>query len=141
MGSPFASSRWCEGMSGSSDFSVGFHRGVTGSAWSSNRPLLPHTVSAADGVGAEGLRAEMFGCWCQWRASRAGTRSNFPAERADDAQAVMPSLRSAPGRCALRRWFDRHARHRGGIVMAVGAGLLLYVDRQRFVVLRQFGSW
>jgi hypothetical protein len=25
--------------------------------------------------------------------------------------------------------------------MAVGAGLLLYVDRQRFVVQRQFGSW
>lgn len=71
-------------------------------------------------------------------------RSNFPEERAGDAQAVM----------ALGRVFGPLL---GGVlyasgstgtlglasasVMALGGALLLYVDRQRFVVVRQFGTW
>jgi predicted MFS family arabinose efflux permease len=71
-------------------------------------------------------------------------RSNFPEERAGDAQAVM----------ALGRVFGPLL---GGVlyasgstgtlglasasVMAAGGALLLYVDRQRFVVVRQFGTW
>lgn len=71
-------------------------------------------------------------------------RSSFPEERAGDAQAVM----------ALGRVFGPLL---GGVlyasgstttlgltsasVMAAGGALLLYVDRQRFVVVRQFGTW
>jgi DHA1 family inner membrane transport protein len=71
-------------------------------------------------------------------------RSNFPEERAGDAQAVM----------ALGRVFGPLL---GGVlyasgstgtlgaasasVIATGGLLLLYVDRQRFVVVRQFGTW
>ena len=71
-------------------------------------------------------------------------RSNLPEERAGDAQAVM----------ALGRVFGPIM---GGVLLAAGseatlgmvaAGavtfgscLLLYVDRQRFVVVRQCGTW
>jgi len=71
-------------------------------------------------------------------------RSNFPEERAGDAQAVM----------ALGRVFGPllggalYASESTGLlglasasVMATGGVLLLYVDRQRFVVVRQFGTW
>ncbi len=71
-------------------------------------------------------------------------RSNFPEERAGDAQAVM-ALGRVFGPLLGGALYAAGSTGTLGIVaaavMAVGAGLLLYVDRQRFVVLRQFGSW
>jgi len=71
-------------------------------------------------------------------------RSNFPEERAGDAQAVM----------ALGRVFGPllggalYASGSTGLlglvsasVLTTGGALLLYVDRERFVVVRQFGAW
>ena len=71
-------------------------------------------------------------------------RSNVPEERAGDAQAVM----------ALGRVFGPllggalYASGSTGLlglvsasVLTTGGALLLYVDRERFVVVRQFGAW
>jgi predicted MFS family arabinose efflux permease len=71
-------------------------------------------------------------------------RSNFPEERAGDAQAVM-ALGRVFGPLLGGALYAAGSTGTLGIVaatvMAVGAGLLLYVDRQRFVVVRQFGTW
>jgi DHA1 family inner membrane transport protein len=71
-------------------------------------------------------------------------RSNFPEERAGDAQAVM-ALGRVFGPLLGGALYAAGSTGTLGIVaasvMAAGAGLLLYVDRQRFVVQRQFGSW
>jgi DHA1 family inner membrane transport protein len=71
-------------------------------------------------------------------------RSKFPEERAGDAQAVM-ALGRVFGPLLGGALYAAGSTGTLGIVaaavMAVGAGLLLYVDRQRFVVMRQFGSW
>jgi predicted MFS family arabinose efflux permease len=71
-------------------------------------------------------------------------RSNFPEERAGDAQAVM-ALGRVFGPLVGGALYAAGSTSMLGIVaasvMAAGAGLLLYVDRQRFVVLRQFGNW
>ncbi len=71
-------------------------------------------------------------------------RSNFPEERAGDAQAVM-ALGRVFGPLLGGALYAAGSTTTLGIaaaaVMAVGSGLLLYVDRQRFVVMRQFGSW
>jgi DHA1 family inner membrane transport protein len=71
-------------------------------------------------------------------------RSVFPEERAGDAQAVMalgrvfgPMLGGALDAAGSTTTLGVAA----ATVMAVGAALLLYVDRQRFVVVRQFGNW
>ena len=72
-------------------------------------------------------------------------RSSFPEERAGDAQAMMalgPGLRADHGWHAC--WPpDRRSTlgFAAAAVMSVGAFLLLYVDRQRFVVVRQYGAW
>ncbi|HSL73933.1 MAG TPA: MFS transporter [Ilumatobacteraceae bacterium] len=71
-------------------------------------------------------------------------RSRFPEERAGDAQAVM-ALGRVFGPLVGGALYASGSTNTLGVaaagVMAVGAGLLLYVDRQRFVVTRQFGSW
>ncbi len=71
-------------------------------------------------------------------------RSNFPEERAGDAQAVM-ALGRVFGPLLGGALYAAGSTGTLGVVaaavMAVGAGLLLYVDRQRFVVVRQFGTW
>ena len=71
-------------------------------------------------------------------------RSNFPEERAGDAQAVM-ALGRVFGPLLGGALYAAGSTGTLGVVaagvMAAGSGLLLYVDRQRFVVLRQFGSW
>jgi DHA1 family inner membrane transport protein len=71
-------------------------------------------------------------------------RSTFPEERAGDAQAVMalgrvfgPLLGGALSATGSTGTLGVVAAS----VMAIGATLLLYVDRQRFVVVRQFGTW
>jgi len=71
-------------------------------------------------------------------------RSNFPEERAGDAQAVM-ALGRVFGPLLGGALYATGSTGTLGIasasVMAFGACLLLYVDRQRFVVVRQFGTW
>ena len=71
-------------------------------------------------------------------------RSNFPEERAGDAQAVM-ALGRVFGPLLGGALYATGSTGTLGIVaasvMSVGAALLLYVDRQRFVVVRQFGNW
>lgn len=71
-------------------------------------------------------------------------RSNFPEERAGDAQAVM-ALGRVFGPLLGGALYASGSTGTLGIVaaavMAVGSALLLYVDRQRFVVVRQFGTW
>lgn len=71
-------------------------------------------------------------------------RSNFPEERAGDAQAVM-ALGRVFGPLLGGALYTTGSTGSLGIVtasvMSVGAILLLYVDRQRFVVVRQFGTW
>jgi predicted MFS family arabinose efflux permease len=71
-------------------------------------------------------------------------RSNFPEERAGDAQAVMafgrvfgPLLGGALYAAGSTGTLGVTA----AAIIAFGAGLLLYVDRQRFVVVRQWGTW
>ncbi len=71
-------------------------------------------------------------------------RSNFPEERAGDAQAVMafgrvfgPLLGGALYAAGSTGTLGITA----AAIIAFGAGLLLYVDRQRFVVVRQWGTW
>ncbi|MGB0111896.1 MAG: MFS transporter [Ilumatobacteraceae bacterium] len=70
------------------------------------------------------------------------SRSNFPEERAGDAQAVM-ALGRVIGPVFGGVMFSAGSTMTLGLaasgVMAVGGCLLLYVDRQRFVVVRQFG--
>lgn len=71
-------------------------------------------------------------------------RSVFPEERAGDAQAVM-ALGRVFGPMLGGALYAAGSTTTLGVaaatVMAVGAALLLYVDRQRFVVVRQFGNW
>lgn len=71
-------------------------------------------------------------------------RSTFPEERAGDAQAVM-ALGRVFGPLLGGALYATGSTGTLGItsasVMALGGCLLLYVDRQRFVVVRQFGTW
>jgi DHA1 family inner membrane transport protein len=71
-------------------------------------------------------------------------RSNFPEERAGDAQAVM-ALGRVFGPLLGGALYATGSTGTLGLVaaavMMVGSALLLYVDRQRFVVVRQFGAW
>jgi predicted MFS family arabinose efflux permease len=71
-------------------------------------------------------------------------RSNFPEERAGDAQAVM-ALGRVFGPLVGGALYAAGSTGTLGItaatIMTFGAALLLYVDRQRFVVVRQFGVW
>jgi predicted MFS family arabinose efflux permease len=71
-------------------------------------------------------------------------RSNFPEERAGDAQAVM-ALGRVFGPLLGGALYATGSTGTLGVaaaaVMSIGAALLLYVDRQRFVVVRQFGTW
>jgi MFS transporter, DHA1 family, inner membrane transport protein len=71
-------------------------------------------------------------------------RSNFPEERAGDAQAMM-ALGRVFGPLMGGALYATGSTGTLGIVsasvMSFGAFLLLYVDRQRFVVVRQFGTW
>lgn len=71
-------------------------------------------------------------------------RSAFPEERAGDAQAVM-ALGRVFGPLLGGVLYANGSTTALGIVsasvMASGACMLLYVDRRRFVVLRQFGTW
>jgi len=71
-------------------------------------------------------------------------RSNFPEERAGDAQAMM-ALGRVFGPLMGGALYATGSTGTLGIVsasvMTFGACLLLYVDRQRFVVVRQFGTW
>jgi MFS family permease len=71
-------------------------------------------------------------------------RSSFPEERAGDAQAVMALGRvfgPIMGGALLATGSEIVLGWGAAGVMALGAGLLLYVDRQRFVVVRQYGAW
>jgi predicted MFS family arabinose efflux permease len=72
------------------------------------------------------------------------SRSNFPEERAGDAQAVM-ALGRVFGPLLGGALYATGSTGTLGLVaaavMMVGSALLLYVDRQRFVVVRQFGAW
>jgi predicted MFS family arabinose efflux permease len=71
-------------------------------------------------------------------------RSNFPEERAGDAQATM-ALGRVFGPLLGGALYAAGSTGMLGIisasVMAFGGFLLLYVDRQRFVAVRQFGMW
>ncbi|HSM65802.1 MAG TPA: MFS transporter [Ilumatobacteraceae bacterium] len=71
-------------------------------------------------------------------------RSTFPEERAGDAQAVM-ALGRVFGPLLGGALYASGSTTALGVAasaaMAIGALLLLYVDRQRFVVVRQFGTW
>ena len=71
-------------------------------------------------------------------------RSNFPEARAGDAQAVM-ALGRVFGPLLGGALYATGSTGTLGVaaaaVMSIGAALLLYVDRQRFVVVRQFGTW
>lgn len=71
-------------------------------------------------------------------------RSAFPEERAGDAQAVM-ALGRVFGPLLGGVLYATGSTGTLGIVsasvMTFGGCLLLYVDRQRFVVVRQFGAW
>ena len=98
-------------------------------------------------VGCSGSRWSGGGSCSSWASRRLhaarrsielprGTRRRCPGRHG-----VRSGLRPAPRRCALRRRVDRDARNHGGGDHAFGAGLLLYVDRQRFVVVRQWGTW
>jgi DHA1 family inner membrane transport protein len=71
-------------------------------------------------------------------------RSNFPEERAGDAQAVMALGRVFGPLLGGALFATGSTGTLGAVsasVMTVGACLLLYVDRRRFVVVRQFGAW
>ncbi len=71
-------------------------------------------------------------------------RSNFPAERAGDAQAVMAFGRVFGPLLGGALYASGSTTALGVVaasIMSFGAALLLYVDRERFVVVRQFGSW
>jgi DHA1 family inner membrane transport protein len=71
-------------------------------------------------------------------------RSNFPEERAGDAQAVMAFGRvfgPLLGGALYAAGSTGTLGLASATIIAFGAGLLLYVDRQRFVVVRQWGTW
>lgn len=71
-------------------------------------------------------------------------RSNFPEERAGDAQAVMALGRvfgPIMGGALLAAGSAGTLGVVAASVMSLGSCLLLYVDRRRFVVVRQFGAW
>jgi predicted MFS family arabinose efflux permease len=71
-------------------------------------------------------------------------RSNFPEERAGDAQAVMALGRvfgPIMGGALLAAGSEVTLGVASAAVMSFGAFLLLYVDRKRFVVVRQYGAW
>jgi len=71
-------------------------------------------------------------------------RSNFPEERAGDAQAMMALGRvfgPIMGGALLAAGSEGTLGVVAASVMSLGGCLLLYVDRQRFVVVRQFGAW
>jgi DHA1 family inner membrane transport protein len=71
-------------------------------------------------------------------------RSNFPQERAGDAQAVMALGRVFGPLLGGALYASGSTGTLGAAsasVIATGGLLLLYVDRQRFVVVRQFGTW
>jgi DHA1 family inner membrane transport protein len=71
-------------------------------------------------------------------------RSNFPEERAGDAQAVMALGRvfgPIMGGTLLAAGSEITLGIAAATVMTFGSCLLLYVDRQRFVVVRQYGAW
>ncbi len=71
-------------------------------------------------------------------------RSNFPEERAGDAQAVMALGRvfgPIMGGTLIAAGSAVTLGFVAAGVMAAGSFLLLYVDRKRFVVVRQYGAW
>ncbi len=71
-------------------------------------------------------------------------RSSFPEERAGDAQAVMALGRvfgPIMGGTLIAAGSAVTLGFVAAGVMTIGACLLLYVDRQRFVVVRQYGAW
>jgi DHA1 family inner membrane transport protein len=71
-------------------------------------------------------------------------RSNFPEERAGDAQAVMALGRvfgPIMGGALLAAGSEVTLGLAAAGVMSFGSMLLLYVDRRRFVVVRQYGAW
>jgi len=71
-------------------------------------------------------------------------RSSFPEERAGDAQATMALGRvfgPILGGTLLAAGSEVTLGVVSASVLSFGALLLLYVDRQRFVVVRQYGAW
>jgi DHA1 family inner membrane transport protein len=71
-------------------------------------------------------------------------RSNFPEERAGDAQAMMALGRvfgPIMGGTLLAAGSEVALGFVSAAVMSIGACLLLYVDRKRFIVVRQYGAW
>ncbi len=71
-------------------------------------------------------------------------RSNFPEERAGDAQAVMALGRvfgPILGGALIAAGSEVTLGVVAAAVMSLGSLLLLYVDRKRFVVVRQYGAW
>lgn len=71
-------------------------------------------------------------------------RSSFPEERAGDAQAVMALGRvfgPIMGGTLLAAGSEATLGMVAAAVMTFGASLLLYVDRKRFVAVRQYGAW
>ncbi len=71
-------------------------------------------------------------------------RSSFPEERAGDAQAMMALGRvfgPVMGGALLAAGSEGTLGLVSAGVMSTGALLLLYVDRKRFVVVRQYGAW
>ncbi len=71
-------------------------------------------------------------------------RSSFPEERAGDAQAVMALGRvfgPIMGGALLAAGSEVTLGFAAAAVMSLGSFLLLYVDRKRFVVVRQYGAW
>jgi len=70
--------------------------------------------------------------------------STYPAERAGDAQAMMALGRvfgPIMGGTMLAAGSEVALGFASAAVMSFGGLLLLYVDRQRFVVVRQYGAW
>lgn len=71
-------------------------------------------------------------------------RSTFPEERAGDAQAMMALGRvfgPILGGTLLAAGSEVALGIVSAGVMSIGACLLLYVDRKRFIVVRQYGAW
>jgi predicted MFS family arabinose efflux permease len=71
-------------------------------------------------------------------------RSAFPEERAGDAQAMMALGRvfgPVMGGALLAAGSEGTLGVAAATVMSLGGFVLLYVDRKRFVVVRQFGNW
>jgi len=71
-------------------------------------------------------------------------RLNFPEERAGDAQAVMALGRvfgPILGGTLLAAGSEAVLGMVAATVMTFGSCLLLYVDRRRFIAVRQYGAW